>query len=286
MKLEIRNLHKKYGKKEILKNVNIELETGEILALVGRNGSGKTTLLKTIVGMISKDKGEIFIDNKNIYNNPKLMRELLFIPDRFDYFKYSKIKKVANYYKLIYPQFDKQYFYSQLKEHNFDINKRFSQLSKGETVLISIFLGLACKTKFIFLDEPLDGIDIININKVLDFILEAQEREIGVIVSSHQLSKLEKISNKIYYLGKEDLATTSEVDADNYLKYQVVYDSLDVPELFSNKNVAVLSNIGRVYVIVVDSNFVDFEEELMATKPLQFDRLPATLEDIFILKNK
>ena len=89
MKLTIKNINKKFSIKNVLNNVSFTVNAGEIVALIGRNGSGKTTLLKILSGIYSQDSGEIEIegvDNKNI------RKQLIYIPDRFDYFKNSKIK--------------------------------------------------------------------------------------------------------------------------------------------------------------------------------------------------
>ena len=113
MKLTIEKINKKFSKKIVLNNVSFTVSTGEIVALVGRNGSGKTTLLKILSGIYSQDSGEIGIegiDNKNI------RKQLIYIPDRFDYFKNSKIKKVCEFYKLAYENFDEQYFKTELEK--------------------------------------------------------------------------------------------------------------------------------------------------------------------------
>ena len=86
MKLEIKNLNKKFEKKEVLNNINLEVKSGEVVSLVGRNGSGKTTLLKLITGIYQLDMGEITIDGVNIEQN-NLKSNIIYIPDKFDYFK-------------------------------------------------------------------------------------------------------------------------------------------------------------------------------------------------------
>lgn len=287
MELKVQNLNKKYGKKEVLKNIDITLESSEVLALIGRNGSGKTTFLKILVGMIEKNSGEIFLDGINIYNNPELLKEIIYIPDNFNYFKYDRIVKVLEYYKLIYFKFDENYFLKQLKNNGIDAKKRFSQLSKGETKLVSTILGLACNTKFVFLDEPLDGVDIININKILTYILEAQEIGKGVIVSSHQLEHLYKISNKVYYLEKDvELDNSYEILLDDYKKFQLVYEDKIPNSLLELDNLKVINNVGRVYTVVVYDIENNFEEKLINSSPIQYDLLGVTLEDIFIFKNR
>lgn len=118
MKLEIKNLSKKFEKKEVLNNINLEVESGEVVSLVGRNGSGKTTLLKLITGIYQLDMGEITIDGVNIEQN-NLKSNIIYIPDKFDYFKYTKIKNIIKYYELAYDNFDEKFFKKELEKIKF-----------------------------------------------------------------------------------------------------------------------------------------------------------------------
>lgn len=286
MRLTINNLSKKYKNKVILENINISVSSGEILAVVGRNGSGKTTLLQSIVGILNIDSGDITVDNDSLLSNPNIKKEIFFVPDRFDYFKYTKIQKVVEYYKIIYKNFDKNFFSEELKKNNININKRCSQLSKGELMIFSIILALASNTKFLLLDEPLDGIDFVNINVILEYILDAQERGIGLIICSHQLNYLEKISNSVYFLGAENKQYKSEIiDKENYVKYQIVCADNTNIELLNNEDVLVVSNVGRIITIITKYS-VDFEENLKKSKIIQYDKLNASIEEIFMFKNK
>ena len=284
MKLEIKNLSKKFEKKEVLNNINLEVESGEVVSLVGRNGSGKTTLLKLITGIYQLDMGEITIDGVNIEQN-NLKSNIIYIPDKFDYFKYTKIKNIIKYYELAYENFDKDYFEKELVKNKISLNKKITELSKGQTVIFGVILGLACRTNFLLLDEPLDGIDIINIKLIINYIIEAQDSGVGILVSSHQLDYLENISDKIIYIdttGKYG----KEVDKMGYSKYQLVYED-KIPEEFANlDSVRIVSNIGRVYIVLVRGSFEETRDLIQESAPLQCDELPVLLEDIFIINNK
>jgi len=247
MKLEIKNLSKKFEKKEVLNNINLEVESGEVVSLVGRNGSGKTTLLKLITGIYQLDMGEITIDGVNIEQN-NLKSNIIYIPDKFDYFKYTKIKNIIKYYELAYENFDKDYFEKELVKNKISLNKKITELSKGQTVIFGVILGLACRTNFLLLDEPLDGIDIINIKLIINYIIEAQDSGVGILVSSHQLDYLENISDKIIYIdttGKYG----KEVDKMAYSKYQLVYEDKIPDELANLDSVRIVSNIGIILPI-------------------------------------
>ena len=278
MKLEIKNLSKKFEKKEVLNNINLEVESGEVVSLVGRNGSGKTTLLKLITGIYQLDMGEITIDGINIEQN-NLKSNIIYIPDKFDYFKYTKIKNIIKYYALAYDNFDKKFFKKELEKNKISLNKKVTELSKGQTVIFGVILGLACRTNFLLLDEPLDGIDIINTQR------KKITNIIRILVSSHQLDYLENISDKIIYIdttGKYG----KEVDKMAYSKYQLVYED-KIPDEFANlDNVRIVSNIGRVYVVLVRGSFEETRDLIQESAPLQCDELPVLLEDIFIINNK
>ena len=282
MKLTIEKINKKFSKKIVLNNVSFSVTTGEIVALVGRNGSGKTTLLKILSGIYSKDSGEIGIegiDNKNI------RKQLIYIPDRFDYFKNSKIKKVCEFYKLAYENFDEQYFKTELEKIKLSQTSRLSELSKGQLAIFSLILGISCRTKFVFLDEPLDGIDVINTKVITNYILDAQSDGIGLLISSHQLNALENISDKVVYLD-DGVGVSEEINKDEYSKYQLVYQDKIPAELRNNPDVRIISNIGRVYVVIMKGNYDATHDIIQDKDLLQYDKLPIALEDIFLINSR
>ena len=282
MKLTIEKINKKFSKKIVLKNVSFTVSTGEIVALIGRNGSGKTTLLKILSGIYGQDSGKIGIegvDNKNI------KKQLIYIPDRFDYFKNSKIKKVCEFYKLAYENFDEQYFKTELEKIKLSQTSRLSELSKGQLAIFSLILGISCRTKFIFLDEPLDGIDVINTKMIVDYILDAQSDGVGLLISSHQLNALENISDKVVYLD-DGVGVSEEINKDEYSKYQLVYQE-KIPEVLRrNPDVRIISNIGRVYVVIMRGSYTATHDIIQDENLLQYDKLPIVLEDIFLLNSK
>ena len=282
MKLAIKNINKKFSKKIVLNNVSFTVNTGEIVALVGRNGSGKTTLLKILSGIYSQDSGEIEIDG---VDNKNIRKQLIYIPDRFDYFKNSKIKKVFEFYKLAYENFDEQYFKTELEEIKLSQTSRLSELSKGQLAIFSLILGISCRTKFILLDEPLDGIDVINTKKIVDYILDAQSDGVGLLISSHQLNALENISDKVVYLD-DGVGVSEEINKDEYSKYQLVYQEKIPAELRNNPDVRIISNIGRVYVVIMKGSYEVTQDIIQDKELLQYDRLPISLEDIFLLNSK
>ena len=235
--------------------------------------------------MSNPAKKKQFVFQLKILYNKNIKKQLIYIPDRFDYFKNSKIKKVCEFYKLAYENFDEQYFKTELEKVKLSITSRLSELSKGQLAIFSLILGISCRTKFIFLDEPLDGIDVINTKMIVDYILDAQSDGIGLLICSHQLNALENISDKVVYLD-DGVGVSEEINKDEYSKYQLVYQEKISEELRRNPDVRIISNIGRVYVVIMRGSY-DVTQDIIQDKDLlQYDKLPITLEDIFLLNSK
>ncbi|MGX7069388.1 ATP-binding cassette domain-containing protein [Gemella bergeri] len=279
MKLKIKNLSKSFGKKKILSNISFSVENSEVVAVIGRNGSGKTTLFKLIAGIYDLKEGEMFIDETDLQD---IKNEIIYSPDKFNYFENEKIKNIIRYYELSYPKFSKEYFIAEIEKNKIDLDTRVSELSKGQKAILSVILSFSCKTCFVLLDEPFDGIDVLNINLIIDYIIEAQENGVGILISSHQLAYIENISNKIIYLDNKDYLT-KEVNPTDYIKYQLVYKEEIPQNLLQNENIAVINNIGRVYTVIT---YGDNDKLIKDSGALQYDKLPVTLEDIFILRNR
>lgn len=291
MKLIVEKLAKSFGKQKVFKNVNFELESGDIVALIGRNGSGKTTLMQTIVTILRKDYGKVYIeDGDNIIDldeKPEKLVDIVYIPDRFDYFKNSNLRKVMKYYDIIYPDFDEEYCLEKIKELGLDNDKTMGSYSKGQLTLIATIIGISTNSRFLLIDEPYDGVDVIN-SKIMDsLIIEASERGVGLFISSHQLEKLEKISNKIFFLEEKRGVNTYESDEEsNIRKLQIVSSENFDDELESAKDIVVVQKMGRVATIIYSGNQEKLDKIFENINIIQHDELKVNVEDIFLWNSR
>ena len=120
---------------------------------------------------------------------------------------------------------------------------------------------------------------------IVDYILDAQSDGIGLLISSHQLNALENISDKVVYLD-DGVGVSEEINKDEYSKYQLVYQEKIPEELRCNPNLRIISNIGRVYVVIVRGSYDATHDIIQDEDLLQYDKLPIVLEDIFLLNSK
>lgn len=200
--LQINDIHKSYGEKHVLNGISFSVEKGKVTSLIGRNGSGKTTMLEILSRIISQDGGFISIDDKKIDEDITLQQNIAFLPDRFDLFKYSNALRIMEFYEIIYPHFDREFVKTELTKLRISPKRDVRNLSKGQSALLGLVIILATGADYILLDEILDGIDVVNRRKVIEYVLDATAAGRAVLISSHSLDELESISDTAIYLSR------------------------------------------------------------------------------------
>ncbi|MBB6453514.1 ABC-2 type transport system ATP-binding protein [Salirhabdus euzebyi] len=281
----VENLVKTIRRQKVLKGIDITVQQGSITGIVGRNGAGKTTLLRTIAGIINPTKGNVTFDGKSVYAFPEVKQNIVFVPDTTDALKQYSIKEIVSLYGLIYSNFDSEYFYSLLRRFSMKETGKIRYFSKGQKALFSLILAFSTNAKFLLLDEPTDGLDVIIKKEILRFIAgEVAERDVSVVISSHRLDELEALADHIIVL--KDGIVDSHLDMESlkqkYRKLQVAYEN-HLPDGLK-KHLDILHNSGRVYIILVPSDDEETIDLLQKSNPLLYEELPLSLEDIFVAK--
>lgn len=279
MIVEVMSLYKSFGKNKVLDDINFSLDEGKIYALVGRNGSGKTTLLKTMADIYQKEIGEVLICGKSYKTDKHIIENIAYLPDRFDYFDYSSVEKMLGYYEVIYPNFDRKFAKKELEKNKIDLKKNLRSFSKGYKNLIGLLAVISTNAKILLLDEILDGMDVLNKEIILSYILDLKEDGRTVLASSHELEELAKIADETLYLSKDGKLTNLYQNKEKFVKLQVVVkDKLD-PKILER---AVLRfNLGRVYTILAENRENLLENIRENETVVQFDILDPKIEDYF-----
>ncbi|MET3683021.1 ABC-2 type transport system ATP-binding protein [Alkalibacillus flavidus] len=283
--IKLNNVSKTLDGSTILEHVDFQVQPGTITGIVGRNGAGKTTLLRMISGIIHPDKGAITVDGKSVFREPNVKQNVVFVPDSTDALKAYSVKEIVKFYKVVYPSFDENYYYQLLDKFNFKKTGKIKQMSKGQKALFSLILAFSTNAQYILLDEPTDGLDVIIKKDILQFIAEeVAKQDVSVIISSHRLDELEKMADHIVVLKDGTVESEVEMEAlkQQYKKVQVAYN-----EPFPNDiqdHLDVLSQAGRVGVVLIKEDDAESEAVLRQYNPILFEELPLTLEDVFVAK--
>lgn len=215
MILKCENINKKFGKKQILKNVSLEVNEGDILGFIGPNGAGKTTTIKMILGLQSIDSGNIYINGYNIKKDfAKAIERVGGVvenPDLYMYLTgYENLKLISNLYKNISKERINEVV--DLVKLNVRINDKVSKYSLGMRQRLGIAVALINKPNLLILDEPTNGLDPEGIKELRDILKElALKENVGIIVSSHNLSDLESFCNKIVIIKNGEIVETNNL---------------------------------------------------------------------------
>lgn len=275
--LQINDIHKSYGEKHVLNGISFSVEKGKVTSLIGRNGSGKTTMLEILSRIISQDGGFISIDDKKIDEDITLQQNIAFLPDRFDLFKYSNALRIMEFYEIIYPHFDREFVRTELTKLRISPKMDVRNLSKGQSALLGLVIILATGADYILLDEILDGIDVVNRRKVIEYVLDATAAGRAVLISSHSLDELESISDTAIYISLD--GSLQAVDQSlNLNKFQIVLKETLKKE--DREKLFITGEIGRVITILTEDSFEEVQKKLK-TEIIQHDIIPVKYEDVF-----
>lgn len=283
MRIRSDKISKAFDENIVLDNISFDLEEGMITGLVGRNGSGKTTLLKCLCGIYDMDNGRFSLDDKDIRENPALIKNIAFLPDSFDYFNYYKVKHIPGFFRVIYEDFDETFFLEEIKKQKIDPDKNVRNFSKGQKNILGLITILASGAKILLIDEILDGMDVLNKKEILSYLIDAKDSGKAVFASSHELDQLSGISDYIFYLTKDGkLIDTSDERINQLRKIQLVFKD-QVPDNLDRRMILV-NKIGRVATILVNASEKEVEEILKREDLVQYDILTPKIEDYFYLE--
>jgi len=227
--LEVKNIHKTYARREVVNDVSFTVKAGEIVGLLGPNGAGKTTCFYITCGLVSSNKGEVFLNHKSIGNMPMHKRANLglgYLPQEPSIFRKlsveDNIMAILELNKSLPAKQRKYRLEELLSELNVEHVRHIKGiiLSGGERRRVEIARSLAMDPKFILLDEPFAGIDPISVADIQEIIYQLRDKGIGVLITDHNYREMLDTCNRSYVLhsgkiiakgGKESILMNDDV---------------------------------------------------------------------------
>ncbi len=208
--LEIKHVCKSFGRKEILKDVNLTVSGGKIVGLLGKNGVGKTTLIKLINDLLVPTSGEILVNGNPIGVQSK--KVISYLPERTYLNKSMKVSEALSMFSDFYEDFDREKAEKLLKDLNLDPNMTLSKMSKGMQEKVQLVLVISRKADLYILDEPLGGVDPATRDYILDTILNNFNENASVLISTHLIADIERILDEVIFIDDGRIVLQSETD--------------------------------------------------------------------------
>ncbi|GGH72386.1 multidrug ABC transporter ATP-binding protein [Compostibacillus humi] len=197
--IEVREITKRFGRKEVLKGVSFTAEKGEITCLIGVNGVGKTTVMNAIMNLTPIQSGEILIDGQKI--NKRSYEKIMFIPDAITMLPQMTIQQAMQFMDDFYESWNEKRAKELLDFFKLEEGNKISNLSKGNTAKINLLLGLALDVDYLLMDEPFSGIDIFSREQIADVFTSHLVEDRGVIITTHEINDIEHLIDKVVILN-------------------------------------------------------------------------------------
>ncbi len=194
----ISNLSKKYGHTQALENVNLTINTGGIVGLLGPNGSGKTTLIKILNGLLRDYSGSVTIDGQTPGKYTKSI--ISYLPDSIYFDDWMKARDAISMFYDMYEDFDIERCLNLLKRMNLNPDMLIKSMSKGMKEKMQLCLVMSRKAKIYILDEPIGGVDPAARDLILDTILNNYDPDSLVILSTHLISDIERVFEDVIFI--------------------------------------------------------------------------------------
>ena len=198
--IEFKDVHKKYGKLEVLKGVSFTIKDGGIIAILGPNGSGKTTSMKSFLGMVVPTKGDILFNGKSIKNQWAYREQISYLPQIANFPNNLKVKELIAMIKNIKKLPCKDQELIELFGLQKHLNKSLGNLSGGPKQKVNLVLTFMVDVPYLVLDEPTSGLDPIAILALKKLILREKEKGKTILITSHILSFIEELSDEILFI--------------------------------------------------------------------------------------
>ena len=210
--IKIQDLAFSYGKNEVLKNISMDLEPGRIYGLLGENGVGKTTLLTLLCGLKKTQSGTILSDGRDPWKRePALLQDQYYLPDEVAPVN-DKAIAWAKAAGKFWPNFKLDRFDTILREFEVDPAQKMNAMSAGQLKKTYLAFALACNTRYLFLDEPTNGLDIPSKAQFRSALMKYTSEDATIVISTHQVRDLENIIDPIIILDRRDVLLNATVE--------------------------------------------------------------------------
>ena len=282
--LEIKHLKKYYGNIKGVEDVSIKLNKGDIYGFIGPNGAGKSTTIRTIMGLINKNSGKILINGKELDIDDIETKKIIgYLPSEVNLYGDLTVKEMLNYHELFYDKDIHKRRIELAKMLKINENKKIEDLSLGNLKKVGIVLALMHEPKFLILDEPTSGLDPIMQSVFHDILKEEKEKGTTILYSSHVLSEISSICDKIGFIKdgkiiKEDLI--KNIKEQNYTYLTI--SSKDINKIKKELNLKIVNESDKEIKFI---NNLDINTLIEKLSKYKLDKLlieEISLEDLFV----
>ena len=227
---------KKYGPNYALHNVDLKVDSGEIVGIFGPNGAGKTTFLRALLGL-GRAEGKISVLGRDVDTHPSaMMTDVSFIADTATLPRWIRVEDCLDYVECVHPRFSRARVEEYLARTNIAKSKKISQLSKGMITQLHLAIVMSIDSKLLVLDEPTLGLDIVYRKTFYSNLLDNYfDQNKTILITTHQIEEIEDIVTRIVFIDNGSVLLDAKVDelAERFFEVKVGAALVDVAQALS-----------------------------------------------------
>lgn len=208
--LECKHLSKYYGQFRALDNINLQINSGKIIGLLGPNGSGKTTLIKIVNGLLQPSNGEVLINGEKPGIESK--KTISYLPERSYINNNMKVREALNYFRDFYDDFDYEKAEKLIVSFNIPFDKKMIELSKGMREKVQLTLVISRNADLYIFDEPIAGVDPASRDLIMRTIVQYLKPGSTCIISTHLIADVERVLDEVIMLRDGQILLTGDAD--------------------------------------------------------------------------
>lgn len=286
--IETDGLTKYYGTFEAVRGLTMRVPKGSISGFLGQNGAGKSTTIKMLLGMMRPTRGNarvLDLDVTDEKQSIEMRKRVAYVAEDKRLYDYMTVGQIIKFTKAFYPTWNDEVEKRLLDEFRLPLERATKKLSKGMRTQTALLLALARGAELLILDEPTEGLDPVVTEKVLELIVGAAADGTTVFFSSHQISEVEQIADRILLIDRGQLVLDIPIDAvsQDYRRIRGVYDEPLPPPALELDGVRKVAVDGRVVSVLASHNAARIAEHLRRhSAGGTIEVLPLTLKEIVL----
>ncbi len=284
--VQTRALHKDYGKVSAVADLNLEVPSGSVFALLGLNGAGKSTVLKMLIGLVRPTSGSAFCLGMDIGSREMEIRQRVgYLGAEPRIYGYMTARQAIKFCRGLYQVWNDGIVERYLDVFGIPVDTKLHQLSQGQKNQLALVLALAPEPELLLLDEPTSGFDPVKRRLFFNAVLEEIVAEgKTVVLASHQLEDVERVADQVGLMHRGRLVHTCSLDElrEREREIRVVFQKEPPPELFKHPGILEVKQEGMAYRIIVSDCMEEIWQSCAAFPHYALDVISADLEDIFL----
>jgi ABC-2 type transport system ATP-binding protein len=285
--IETEALTKHYGKFEAVRELSLSVPAGSISGFLGQNGAGKSSTIKMLLGMMRPTSGSGRIFDLKIDRSDEsiaIRKRAAFVSEDKRLYDYMTVEQIIRFTRSFFPRWRTDLEERLLREFGLPLERKIKKLSKGMRTQTALLLAFCRGAELLILDEPTEGLDPVNIEKVLELLVGFAAEGTTIFFSSHQIAEVEQIADHVFIIDKGRLLVDSPLDRmkEEYRRVNLVFETAGQTPEFALDGIKRVSIDGRTVSLFASHNVESIVERAHALHATSVDVLPVSLKEIFL----